>query len=334
MTGRPAGVRRRAAAAWAVPALLLALAGAGLAGATAAAADDEVPADPSFGGTFFLADADDLSDIAPGATVGWNDAVVALPAPGDQVGRLVAPPGAESVVTFVAPQGREADPTAWNASAPWALNLPGLWLQDVTPYHQVQPGTGTPSGVNATAAVSGDYSIGVAYLADAGLRVVDGGLYFVHIHLTGSTTPTEATYTWQPVRASGVAPPAASPPEGGGSGGTRGVLSLVAPAAAGGDGTLPGLTVDDGRDAAAGWTLVVGASAPSAGGAPVALGVAPRLDEGVGVTLGTPPAAGSSPAPRIFAARPAGTPGPVALAADLTFPAAASGTVTLTLVSD
>ncbi|WP_426594253.1 hypothetical protein ACPPVS_01765 [Cellulomonas sp. McL0617] len=169
---------------------------AGLAGVGTASAD--ASADPSFGGTLYLADANTLADIPVGASLGWNQPVSALPAPGDQTDRLTAPSGAESVVTFVSPVGHESDPTSWNATAPWELTPPGQWLVDVTPYHLVTVGTGTPPGTGATAAVSGDYSLGVAYLA-AGGHVADGGLYFIHIHLTGDADPEKATYTWAPV---------------------------------------------------------------------------------------------------------------------------------------
>jgi hypothetical protein len=183
----------------------VALATAGLVGATPATAADVVPKDPAIAGTFYLASADDGSDYPVGATLGWNQAVMALPKPGDLTNRLTAPAGTESVVTFVGPQGRESDPTSWNATAPWGFTAPGQWMADVTPYHMVSPGRGIPSGTNATATVSGDYSLGVAYLKDGGQHVVPGGLYFVHIHLTGNADPNKATYTWQPIDPSGPA---------------------------------------------------------------------------------------------------------------------------------
>jgi hypothetical protein len=168
---------------------------AGLGGASAAAADDG-----SFGGTFYLADADTMADIPVGQSLHWDQAVTALPAPGDQTNKLLAPKGTQSVVTFVGPVGHESDPTSWNATAPWEYSAPGQWLTDVTPYHLIVPGSGNPSGTNAMAAASGDYSLGLAYLADGGKRVVPGGLYYVHIHLTGNADPSQASYTWQPVK--------------------------------------------------------------------------------------------------------------------------------------
>ena len=158
-------------------------------------------------------------------------------------------------MTFVAPQGRESDPTTWNATAPWELTPPGQWMPDVTPYHQITPGAGNPSGTNATATVSGDYSIGVAYLEDGGEHVVPGGLYFVHIHLTGNADPEKATYTWQPVQATGA------PSQSGSSGeeptGTVSTVGLLAFTA-----TTTGtqLTVS-GDKQAAGWTVTLATGA-------------------------------------------------------------------------
>lgn len=237
-------------------ALLVALAVAvtGLAGATPASAADVVPKDPAIGGTLYLANANDGTDYPAGATIGWNDPVMALPKPGDLTDRLTAPAGTQSVVTFVGPQGRESDPTSWNATAPWPYTAPGQWMADVTPYHLIRPGAGTPSGTNATATVGGDYSLGVAYLTDGGARVAPGGLYFVHIHLIGNAAPTKATYTWQPIEATG--PEVAG---GGSTGGTAtpaGMLSFVATSASSG-GPLGTLSVGGARSPAGTWTVTV-----------------------------------------------------------------------------
>lgn len=248
---RPTAVLAAAVAAAVSGALLL---------AAPASAVDVVPADPAVGGTLYLANANDGTDHPVGASLGWNDPVMALPAPGDLKNRLPAPPGAQSVVAFVGPQGRESDPTSWNATAPWDLTLPGQWMADVTPYHLIAPGSGTPSGTNATATVSGDYSLGVAYLTDGGLHVVPGGLYFVHIHLTGNAVPDKATYTWTPVQATG---PAAVAGPSGARQQSPGLLSFVAPVSAPNAGDPAGATVvDDGgaRSSSTGWTLVLSAT--------------------------------------------------------------------------
>jgi len=248
----------RRALAGAAAAVMLAAAGLALAGAASAA--DVIPADPAVGGTLFLANGNDGTDYPSGATIGWNDPVIALPAPGDQTNRLVAPPGTESVVTFVGPQGRESDPTSWNATAPWELTPPGQWLADVTPYHLISPGTGNPSGTNATAAVGGDYSLGLAYLQDGGRHVVPGGLYFVHIHLTGNAVPDQATYTWQPVQATGpAADPSSSPTSGAATTNPTGLLSFVAALGSGPSAPLGTLTVGDGgtSGSASSWTVTV-----------------------------------------------------------------------------
>jgi hypothetical protein len=324
-------IDRRALAVGAASLVVLA---AGLVGAGAASAADQIPAESSFGGTFWLADANTLSDFEAGQSVGWDQPATALPKAGDTENRLIAPPGTQSVVTFVAPQGSEADPSTWHATAPWELTPPGQWLADVTPYHLIVPGPGNPSGTNALAHAGGDYSLGVAYLKDGGQRVVDGGLFFVHIHLTGNADPEKASYTWQPVEASGTATAAPTPASSSAPGSVAGGLLSLTSSATPPDGSLGTVTVDDGRTSSApGWTLVVSASAPSADGTPVGLGLAPALVGGPGVVLGTPRAAGSSPAPRTFATTPAGTAGRAQLGAALTFPAAPAGTVTVTLVS-
>ncbi|HEY0119161.1 MAG TPA: hypothetical protein VGC04_10300 [Cellulomonas sp.] len=247
-----------------VLAAALALVTGGLFTAVPASAADVVPADPAIGGTLYLADANDGTDFPVGASIGWNDPVMALPKPGDLSGRLVAPAGTQSVVTFVGPQGRESDPTSWNATAPWDFTPPGQWMEDVTPYHLITPGRGTPSGTNATATVSGDYSLGVAYLKDGGLHVVPGGLYFVHIHLTGNPVPDKATYTWQPIEATGPAVAGGgSVGVAGASGAPAGMLSFVATPASSGN-PLGGLTVSGGTSAAATWTVTVSGGAATA----------------------------------------------------------------------
>lgn len=223
--------------------------------AAPAAAADGLPAGQYFGGTLYLASNDDGTDYPVGASIGWNSWVIALSAPGDLDDRLAAPPGTESVVTFIAPQGHESDPANWNATASWDFLPPGQLLADVTPYHQIDAGPGSPSGTNATAAVSGDYSIGVAYLKDGGQHIVPGGLYFVHIHLTGSSDPDKATYTWEPVPEAGGVPDASTGSSGGGTAAVSadGLLSLEGPAGA------TQMSVHDGRAAkVAGWTATLG----------------------------------------------------------------------------
>ncbi|MBN9325864.1 MAG: hypothetical protein BGO38_00500 [Cellulomonas sp. 73-145] len=251
------------------PAVVLAAVAAAVGGALlvapAASALDVVPAEPAVGGTLYLANADDGTDYPVGASIGWNDPVLALPAPGDLKNRLTAPPGAEAVVTFVGPQGRESDPTSWNATAPWDLTPPGQWMADVTPYHLIAPGNGTPSGTNATATASGDYSLGVAYLTAGGQRVAPGGLFFVHIHLTGNAVPDKATYTWTPVQATGLAAGAGASRAPTGQQQWPGLLSFVAPASAATTDDPAGamvVVVDAGGAAASGtgWTVVLSAT--------------------------------------------------------------------------
>jgi hypothetical protein len=234
----------------------VALAAVGL-GATPATAADVVPKDPAIGGTFYLANGNDGTDSPVGASVGWNDPVIALPKAGDLTNPLVAPPGTEAVVTFVGPQGRESDPASWNATAPWPYTAPGQLMADVTPYHLISPGAGTPSGTNATATVSGDYSLGVAFLNDGGQHVVAGGLYFVHIHLTGNADPHKATYTWQPIDPSGPPVAGGGTSAGGSAAAPAGMLAFTAGPGSSGN-PLGTLAVDGGANQA--WTVTVSSS--------------------------------------------------------------------------
>lgn len=234
------------------------VAGSACAGATQGMAADSVAADQYFGGTFYLASNEDGSDYAAGAALGWNDWVIALAAPGDLESRLLAPGGTDSVVTFIAPQGHESDPTSWNATAAWDFLAPGQLLPDVTPYHQIDPGSGTPSGTNATSAATGDYSIGVAYMKDGGQHLVAGGLYFIHIHLTGNSDPEKATYTWQPVQATGA--PSASGSSGEGPTATQSVDGILALSALSASGATTPLTIHDGQGKA-GWSVTVATGA-------------------------------------------------------------------------
>lgn len=188
-------VRRRLAAG----ATTLALAGIGVlgVGVTAASAVDAIPDSPYFGGTFYLANGDSGEDYVPGTSaLAWHEPAIALVAPGDLESSIPTPATATGVSTFIAPRGSEWNRDTWHAYADWPL---GQWLQNVTPYNQIVPGPGSPSGTGATAAVSGEYSIGWAYTINNGLTVIPGGLFYVHITLTGNAEPTLATYTYQPV---------------------------------------------------------------------------------------------------------------------------------------
>ncbi len=192
-------IRRRLAAGTTALALGLGLVAVG---ASTASAVDTIPANtPGFLGTVYLANGETGADYAPGTTLTWGQSVIGLPAPGDLVNPLPEPPaslGWTGVSNFISPRGQEMDKTKWNAFTDTALTPGGQYLQNFTPFNLTSPGQGSPSGTGATAGVSGDYSLGMAYTKDAGVNVV--GVYFVHITVTGNANPSLATYTWQPVQ--------------------------------------------------------------------------------------------------------------------------------------
>jgi hypothetical protein len=180
----------------------LALAGLGLVGigASAANAVTTVPDTPYYGGTYYLADANSTEDLAEDSyVIHWNQGLAAIPAPGDWANPVgVRPAAATQVYTFISPQGSEADRTTWNAYQLQSLLSGGLFLQNVSPLQVLTPGTGNPAGTLAVASTGGDYSLGWAYTNNNGLNVVDGGLYYVHIHVTAGTQTT-ATFTYERV---------------------------------------------------------------------------------------------------------------------------------------
>ena len=187
----------------------LALAGLGLIGigASAASAVDTIPADPTFGGSAYLIDGSEATDITPGTQViAWNGDSTT---PGTTAGspQMVMAPsnfsspvgvdpttiGATEVWTFLAPQGQEGVKSAWNALASQVMTSPGQLLQTVTPTSLLNGGLGTPSGQAAVKAAGGNYSLGFAYTKNAGVTVVK--TYFVHITIQAGT----GNFTYEPV---------------------------------------------------------------------------------------------------------------------------------------
>lgn len=183
----------------------LAIAGLGLGfGATAASAVDTVPSTPTFGGSFYLLNGNDGSNLAPGtASMAWDgsEAPVAAVAPGDLTSPVGVDPttiGATGVDTFLSPQGQEGTKSAWNAYLPTGMSANGQLLQNVTPMNLTNPGTGTPAGQGAVMAAGGDYSLGIAYTKNSDVTVVK--VWYVHIHVTAGT----GAFTYQPVQAAVV----------------------------------------------------------------------------------------------------------------------------------
>ncbi len=165
------------------------------AGAGAAHAADQITPDQYFGGTVYLADGSTGEDIALDATLDYDYQPIGLPAVGDLDNKFPIPAGAETVRTFIAPQGQEAVVSKWNAYADIGLTPGGVYLPNMTPLNQVGIGSGTPAGTNAVKSAGGDYSIGLAFLKTNNLYVVPGGLYFIHIHVT----PGTGSYTYAQV---------------------------------------------------------------------------------------------------------------------------------------
>ena len=347
-------------------ALGTALVGAGVGAANAAT--DPVTPGPLFGGTLYLADGNDLTDITA-TTLAYNTQVVAEVAQGDQDSNFPIPAGTTSAKTFIAPVGQEGTVSAWNATGFVGLTAGGISLPNVTPINFGTPGAGSPQGTNAVKAAGGDYSVGLAFLSNNNLTIQPGGLYYIHVHITAGT----GAYTYAQVSGgSGGGPttPPATPVDGSPKGQdlaaqvvapavVDGVLSLVAPAAStstignpaivGGlstsTGALGHLTVSDGRAASKpGWTLTTTAVAAfTNAGKTIAntqLGLAPKNISGIAAALGTPQVAGSATYPSKFAELAAGTAGDSVLDADLKFVAPTgstagtyTSTLTLTLVS-
>ncbi|WP_426594251.1 Ig-like domain repeat protein [Cellulomonas sp. McL0617] len=198
-------VRRRIAAGTTA----LALVSLGLVGlASGANAVDSVPPTPKFGGTFYLADGNTFADLTQGSSaIQWGQGTSAFPAAGDSTNPVGSvPAGAQLVYQFISPQGQEANISAWNAYTSTPLITGGQYLENTFPLGIAQPGAGSPSGQAAVAAAGGDYSLGWAYTDSGKLNVVNGGLFYVHIHVTAGTTST-ATYTYQTVQQTVVTTP-------------------------------------------------------------------------------------------------------------------------------
>lgn len=222
------------------------------AGASVARAVDEVPESPYVGGTLYLANANDLTDIAPDATLAYGFAVTGFATRGDSQSKFPNPTDATGVFAFLARTGVESDPKQWSAYAPLGELQPGgEWLPTLYPYFLLDSGTGTPSGAEAVKAAGGDYSLGIAFTRDNGLHVTNKGLFFVHIHVTAGS----GDYTWTAIEATG--PAVASAPSGGPSTtvpGSDSLLSFTAPTD-----QMSRLTVGDGRaQSDLGWTVTVG----------------------------------------------------------------------------
>lgn len=347
--------------------LALAAIGAGVSGAAAA---DTISPSSSFGGTVYLASADDETPITA-TTLAFNAQIVAQVVKGDANTSFIGPTGTTGAKSFIAEQGKEGDPRYWSASTVQLLVDGNSLEPNLTLSNQVLPGgsLASISGQASVKAAGGSYSVGIAFMKDNYVNVVPGGLFFVHVTIApggsytfstvcdgagkgdcgGSTpTPTPSGAATQSLNADVTTPPVVD-----------GLLSLSAPASttstignakivsgkSTATGTLGSFQVQDGRAASKpGWTLTTTSVGNFVNGSTTIdkkyLGLAPKNVGGVAATLGTAQVAGSATYPSLFAKQAAGTAGSTTLDADLTFvapegsPAGTyTSTLTVTLVS-
>ncbi|KXC07415.1 anti-sigma factor [Microbacterium hominis] len=178
---------------------------------------------PTVGSTHdvYLIDVEEGTPITEGASLKWNKGVLAAPEASDTDfnSYFSIPAGADSVVKFISPRGKEADQSQWNAYAALGFTPnPGIQLPNLQPSSLTSNGQGSPSGIRSvfTAAGSytgGEYSLGIAFLKNGGSQVVETDFVFVDVVATSDfnqgtwtfSTPHPAvapTVTTQPADAS------------------------------------------------------------------------------------------------------------------------------------
>lgn len=350
---------------------VLALAAVG-AGASLASAADTVSPSQYFGGTLYLASADDETPITA-TTLAFDAQVVAQVTKGDANTGFAAPSGTTGAKSFIAPQGKESDPRYWSASAIQLMLNGGAVEPNIALSNQILAGGSLASvnGQGSVKAAGGSYSVGIAFMKDNNVNIVDGGLFYIHVTVApggaytystvcdgagkgdcGSAQPPTGTVSGSPA-SQGLSAAVTTPPV------VDGVLSLSAPTTptstignaaivnglSTSTGTLGSFQVQDGRAASKpGWTLTTTAVDNFINGSTTVdkkqLGLAPKVVSGAAATVGTAQAAGSATYPSLFASLPKGTAGSTTLDADLTFVAPVgtpagtyTSTLTLTLVS-
>ncbi|KAA9110981.1 Ig domain-containing protein [Microbacterium rhizomatis] len=163
---------------------------------------------PTVGSTqpFYLLSDEDGSQIPAGSVKGWNDSVLGSPeeSDADYNSKFVIPADAGSVRTFIAPRGQEKNQAAWNASAPLSLTPGGIQLPNLKPSGNISAGTGTPSGSGGVANAGGDYSLGIAFIANNGNTVLEAD--YTYITVVANPNPALATWTFATPAAAAVAP--------------------------------------------------------------------------------------------------------------------------------
>lgn len=154
----------------------------------------------------YLTSGEDGSQIPAGSVLGWNSDVFATPdgPDPDYNSSFAVPAAAGSVVTFLSPRGQETTKSAWNATGPLGLTPSGIMLPNLKPSSLTTPGTGSPSTAAGVANAGGDYSLGIAFIANNGNQVLEAN--FTYITVVGNSNPALATWTFDTPAAAEVAP--------------------------------------------------------------------------------------------------------------------------------
>jgi hypothetical protein len=144
----------------------------------------------------FLLSDEDGTQIPAGSVKGWNDSVLGSPEESDEDynSKFVIPEGTGSVRTFIAPRGQEKNQVAWNASGPLGLTPGGILLPNLKPSGNTVAGQGTPTGSGGVATVGGDYSLGIAFIANNGNTVIEAD--YTYITVVANANPNLATWTF------------------------------------------------------------------------------------------------------------------------------------------
>lgn len=150
-----------------------------------------------------LLDADTLDPLGAGTALGWNRDVFASPTTsGDD--SFAVPSDATSVRTFIAPRGKESDLSQWNAYGPLGLTPSGISQPNLKPSGNTSAGANSVSGTNAVGMAGGDYSLGIAFMKDGGLQIVQTSFTFITV--TANSNPNLATWTFDVPAAPATAP--------------------------------------------------------------------------------------------------------------------------------
>ena len=154
---------------------------------------------------YLLSDIDG-QQIPAGTSLGWNANILGSPEPSDEDynSNFPVPAQAGSVVMFLSPRGQETTKAAWNATGPLGLTPSGIQLPNLKPSSLTTPGTGSPSNAAGVANAGGDYSLGIAFIANNGNQVLEAN--FTYITVVANANPALATWTFATPTAPATAP--------------------------------------------------------------------------------------------------------------------------------